>query len=66
MVQRGFSKSVLPRLPAFFSYLKTLPPHSRFTSATAISSAIRLGVIHVRKDLATIIYIDIPQRWITK
>ena len=55
METKKVSKSVLKRLPGYLTYLKSLPedgaPH---ISATALASALGMGEVQVRKDLATV------------
>lgn len=51
----GISKSTLQRLPDYLTYLKTHPEKSSlYISATAIATALNLGEVQVRKDLASI------------
>ena len=55
METKKVSKSVLKRLPGYLTYLKSLPedgaPH---ISATALASALGMGEVQVRKDLAAV------------
>ena len=48
------SKKLMNRLPAYLSYLKSLPEDSENVSATVIAKALGLGDVQVRKDLAKI------------
>ncbi len=49
------SKSALQRLPAYVTYLKSLPPNAPdHISATSIAAALGLGEVQVRKDLAAV------------
>ena len=48
------SRTLLKRLPAYLEYLKKLPGADCNVSATAIASALGLGDVQVRKDLAKI------------
>ena len=51
----GISKSTLSRLPVYLEYLKSLPEGSPPNiSATIIASALGLGEVQVRKDLASV------------
>lgn len=55
MAQEKISKSVLKRLPAYLTYLKRLPADdSAYISATALASALEMGEVQVRKDLAMV------------
>jgi len=55
MSTNGISKSTLQRLPAYLTYLKSLPPESPANiSATAMAQALGLGEVQVRKDLAAV------------
>lgn len=55
MERKGISKSVLKRLPVYLSYLRSLPEGSAtYISATALASALGMGEVQVRKDLATV------------
>ena len=55
MEQKKISRSVLKRLPAYLSYLKSMPenapPH---ISATSLANALGMGEVQVRKDLAMV------------
>ena len=48
------SRKLLKRLPVYLKHLKELPEHSENVSATAIASALGLGHVQVRKDLAKV------------
>ena len=51
----GISKSTLSRLPVYLEYLKSLPEGGPPNiSATITSSALGLGEVQVRKDLASV------------
>lgn len=55
MASEKVSKSVLKRLPAYLSYLKTLSDEdSPYISATALAAALDMGEVQVRKDLAMV------------
>lgn len=55
MERKEISKSVLKRLPIYLSYLKSLPQGSaEHISATALASALGMGEVQVRKDLAMV------------
>ncbi len=55
MEKKEISKSVLKRLPGYLAYLKSLPPDaSPYISATALASALGMGEVQVRKDLAMV------------
>lgn len=55
MAVEKVSKSVLKRLPAYLSYLKTLSDEdSPYISATALAAALDMGEVQVRKDLAMV------------
>ena len=56
MVQRKeISKSVLKRLPGYLAYLKNMPEDApAHISATALASALGMGEVQVRKDLALV------------
>lgn len=55
MERKEISKAVLKRLPGYLAYLKSLP-HDGPThiSATALASALGMGEVQVRKDLAMV------------
>lgn len=55
MEMNQISKSALQRLPAYITYLKSLPADAPdHISATAIAAALGLGEVQVRKDLAAV------------
>ena len=55
MEKKEISKSVLKRLPVYLSYLQSLPEDSSaYISATALASALGMGEVQVRKDLAMV------------
>ena len=54
MERKEISKSVLKRLPIYLSYLKSQADGSANISATALATALNLGEVQVRKDLAMV------------
>ena len=55
MERKEISKAVLKRLPGYLSYLKSIPEGgSPYISATALASALGMGEVQVRKDLAMV------------
>ena len=55
MENKKISKFVLKRLPGYLSYLKSLPEDgSAHISATTLASALGMGQVQVRKDLALV------------
>ncbi len=55
MQRKEISRSVLKRLPVYLAYLKNLPEGSAtYISATALASALGMGEVQVRKDLAMV------------
>ncbi|MBE6934355.1 MAG: redox-sensing transcriptional repressor Rex [Ruminococcaceae bacterium] len=55
MARKEVSKSVLKRLPGYLTYLKTVPGlGSPYISATALATALGMGEVQVRKDLAMV------------
>ena len=56
MVERKeISRSVLKRLPGYLAYLKNLPEDApAHISATALATALGMGEVQVRKDLAMV------------
>lgn len=55
MERKEVSKLVLKRLPGYLSYLKNMPEGgSAYISATSLASALGLGDVQVRKDLALV------------
>ncbi len=55
MQHKELSKAVLKRLPGYLSYLKSLPEDGpAYISASAIATALNMGEVQVRKDLAVV------------
>lgn len=55
MEQKKVSQAMLKRLPGYLAYLKTLPEGTAtYISATALASALGMGEVQVRKDLASV------------
>ena len=54
MAGKEISKAVLKRLPTYLNYLKAMPEGQTHISATALASALNMGEVQVRKDLATV------------
>jgi len=55
MERKEVSKLVLKRLPGYLDYLKGMPEGgSAYISATALATALGLGDVQVRKDLALV------------
>lgn len=55
MIRKEISKSVLKRLPGYLNYLKSIPDEgSPYISATSLASALGMGEVQVRKDLALV------------
>lgn len=55
MEGKQISKSVLKRLPGYLAYLKTMPEDAPPNiSATALATALGMGDVQVRKDLAMV------------
>jgi redox-sensing transcriptional repressor len=55
MAGKEISKAVLKRLPGYLSYLRSIPETSSpYISATALASALGMGEVQVRKDLAMV------------
>lgn len=55
MEPKKISKSVLKRLPGYLVYLKNMPEDAPIhISATALASALGMGEVQVRKDLAMV------------
>ncbi len=55
MEKKEISKAVLKRLPGYLAYLKSLPENDvRYISATTLASALGMGEVQVRKDLAMV------------
>lgn len=62
MEKMSIPKATLGRIPRYLSYLKELSPDKEpYVSATAISKALMLGEIQVRKDLALVSGIGRPR-----
>ena len=55
MAKKEISKAVLKRLPTYLTYLKAMPDNGQtHISATALASALQMGEVQVRKDLAMV------------
>ena len=55
MERKEISKSVLKRLPGYVAYLRSIPEgESIYISATSLASALGMGEVQVRKDLAMV------------
>lgn len=55
MAQKEISKAMLKRLPVYLSYIKSMPHNGQsHISATSLASALGMGEVQVRKDLATV------------
>ncbi len=55
VAKKEVSKSVLKRLPAYLTYLRSIPEGgSPNISATALAAALGMGEVQVRKDLAMV------------
>ena len=55
MERKEISKAVLKRLPGYVAYLRSMPENgSPYISATALASALGMGEVQVRKDLAMV------------
>ncbi|MEA4964924.1 MAG: redox-sensing transcriptional repressor Rex [Oscillospiraceae bacterium] len=54
MQQKEISKSVLKRLPVYLAYLKSQANGPVNISATSLATALSLGEVQVRKDLALV------------
>lgn len=55
MAKKEISKSVLKRLPGYLNYLKSIPDDGATNiSATALATALDMGEVQVRKDLAMV------------
>lgn len=55
MERKEISKSVLKRLPGYLNYLRSISDAgSPYISATALASALGMGEVQVRKDLAMV------------
>jgi len=54
MDTNNISRKLLKRLPMYLDYLKSLPGEDQNISATTIATALGLGHVQVRKDLAKV------------
>lgn len=54
MESKKISNNMLARMPIYLNYIKGLPESTKNISATKIASALGLGEVSVRKDLARI------------
>ena len=54
MAYQTISRAALQRLPIYMTYLRSLPAERANISATAIATALSLGEVQVRKDLAAV------------
>ncbi len=55
MERKDISKAVLKRLPGYLAYLKSIQDSpTPYISATALASALGMGEVQVRKDLAMV------------
>lgn len=54
MNQTPVSRATMGRLPLYLQYLKSIRDYSENTSAAALSRALGLGEVQVRKDLGTV------------
>lgn len=54
MDSKKVSNNMLARMPIYLNYIKGLPENTKNISATKIASALGLGEVSVRKDLAKI------------
>ena len=54
MKEHDLSRATLGRVPLYLDYVRSLPPDSAFVSATAVSRALGLGEVQVRKDLGVL------------
>jgi redox-sensing transcriptional repressor len=54
METKKVSNNMLARMPVYLNYIKTLPESTKNISATKIASALGLGEVSVRKDLAKV------------
>ncbi|MDR1952038.1 MAG: redox-sensing transcriptional repressor Rex [Elusimicrobiota bacterium] len=64
MKEKKISKSAVQRMPLYLDYLRSLlikADVSQYISATAISNALNLGEVQVRKDLASISSLGKPK-----
>lgn len=54
METKRVSNNMLERMPIYLNYIKALPENTKNISATKIASALGLGEVSVRKDLAKV------------
>lgn len=54
METKKVSNNMLERMPIYLNYIKALPESTKNISATKIASALGLGEVSVRKDLAKV------------
>lgn len=54
MKNTAISRATMGRLPAYLSYLETLPHTVGTVSATTVARALELGEVQVRKDLSDV------------
>ena len=54
MESKKISNNMLARMPLYLNYIKALPESTINISATKIASALGLGEVSVRKDLAKV------------
>ncbi len=54
MESKKVSNNMLARMPIYLNYIKALPKSTKNISATKIASALGLGEVSVRKDLAKV------------
>ena len=54
MESKKISNNMLARMPIYLNYIKALPESTKNISATKIASALGLGEVSVRKDLAKV------------
>ena len=54
METKKVSNNMLERMPAYLNYIKALPQSTKNISATKIATALGLGEVSVRKDLAKV------------
>ncbi len=54
MESKRVSNNMLARMPIYLNYIKALPQSTKNISATKIASALGLGEVSVRKDLAKV------------
>ena len=62
MAKKDVSPAVLKRLPVYLNYLRELPDNEqKYISATALASALNMGEVQVRKDLALVSDVGRPK-----